>query len=216
MKFFIFGIILMAFVIVPQADALRNDSIETIGSWDKETINVILETGPYTSKHRIEDITKAVTSQEFFMIEDNLMHKDRVGIFSPYYLGWQGALDNSNATLKNLNFDVSKGTNAHILISLTPMPHPDGYAGVSNPLFVDGKFSKVYITIFEVNKMSRAQLYSVAIHEMGHAIGIGHTTATEDVMNAKRVNVPYPYISPCIMQALQVVDQGKTELRCEK
>jgi len=214
MKYFILGIILLTFVI-PQADALRNDSIETIGFWDKETINVILETGPYTSEDRIKEITKAVTSQEFFSIEDNLMHKDRVGVFSPYYLGWQGALDNSNATLKNLNFEVTRGS-ADIIISLTTQSHPDGFAGFTKPLFVDDKFSKVYITIFEVDKMSRAGLYSIVMHEMGHAIGIGHTTAPEDVMNAKRVNVPYPYVSPCIMQALQVMDEGKTELYCEK
>jgi hypothetical protein len=214
MKFFILGVILLTFVL-PQADALRNDSIETIGFWDKETIDVSLVKGIYTNDDRIEQVTKAVSSQEFYNIEDNLMHKDRPGIFSPYYLGWQGALDNSNSTLKNLNFEVSRG-GGDIIISLTTQSHPEGYAGETKPLFYDGKFAIVYITIYNVDKISKSQLYSIVMHEMGHAIGIGHTTAPEDVMYEKRVNVPYPYVSPCAMQALQVMDQGKTELRCNK
>lgn len=216
MKSLILGMVLLAFVVLPQADALRNDSIDTIGFWDKETVDVTLVKGIYTNDDRIEQITKAVTSQEFFLIEDNLMHKDKPGIFSSYYLGWQGAIDNSNATLKNLNFEVSYGGSGDIIISLSTHSSSDGFAGETWPLFVDGKISKVYITIYDVDKISKSQLYSIVMHEMGHAIGIGHTTATEDVMHDKKSNVPYPYVSPCVMQALDVMDQGKTELRCEK
>lgn len=215
MKLSIIGLVLLAIIIVPQADALRNDTIETEWFWDQDTIDVVLQSGPDTTEKRINEVTRAVTSQEFYNIEDNLMHKDRPGVFSPYYLGWQGALDNSNATLKNLNFEVSAGT-GDVVILLSKHSSPYGYAGEANPLFHNGKIVKVYITIYNVDEMSRSQLYSIVMHEMGHAIGIGHTSATEDVMNDKRANVPYPYVSPCIMQALDVIDQGKTELRCEK
>lgn len=214
MKFFILGVILLTFVLVPQADALRNDSIETIGFWDEETIDVTLMKNTYTNNDRIEQVTKAVTSQEFYNIEDNLMHKDRPGVFSPYYLGWQGALDNSNSTLKNLNFDVSRG-GGDIIISLTTQSHPDGFSGKTWPLFYDGKIVKANITIYDVDKLSNAMLYTIVLHEMGHALGIGHTTADEELMYPV-ITTPYPYVSPCTMQALQIIDQGKTELRCNK
>lgn len=214
MKLLILGLVLLFFVMVPQADALRNDSIETVWFWDKESIDVTLANSIHNTDERVEKVKKAVSSQEFFMIEDNLMHKDKVGIFSPYYLGWQGALDNSNATLKNLNFQQS-ARGGDVIISLTTQSSPQGYAGYTKPLFVGDNIAKIHITIYNVDQMSLAQLYSITMHEMGHAIGIGHTTADEDVMNPV-ANVPYPYVSPCIMQALQVIDQGKTELRCEK
>lgn len=215
MKIFLLGMVLLGFLAIPQADALRNDSIETIWFWDKETIDVTLAKSMLNTDQRVTQVTKAVTSQDYYKIEDNLMHKDRPGVYSPYYLGWQGALDNSNATLKNLNFQQS-ARGGDVIISLTTQTHPQGYAGYTQPLFVASNIAKVHITIYNVDEMSNSQLYSIVMHEVGHAIGIGHTTASEDVMNYERVNVPYPYVSPCVMQALQIIDQGKTELRCEK
>ncbi len=186
----------------PPAFALMNDEQPIEFAWQKETINVTLVNDVYTSNARIAEITEVVTSTEFFSIEDNLLHKDRPGVFSPYYLGWQGALDNTNSTDIKLNFEVSNQGGGDIIISLTPQSSPNGYSGSAWPLFVNGEISKVYITIYDVDKISLNGLYSVLMHEMGHALGLGHSTAPEEVMHEK-ITTAYPYVSPCTMQALE-------------
>jgi len=178
---------------------LMNDTIDTWWAWDKEIVNVTLVSA-YTID-QLEVITEAVTSTEFYSIEDNLMHKDRPGIYSPYYLGWQGALNNVNATTPQLNFQV--GTSGDIVIELTNVQHPKGYSGYTTQVSdKDGKVSRVQITIFEANKISNNSLYTIVLHEMGHALGIGHTTADEDLMHPQ-ITTAYPYVSPCTMQALE-------------
>jgi hypothetical protein len=193
--------------------ALYNDKIETLWAWDNDIVNVTLVTS-YTID-QLEEITKAVTSEEFYMIEDNLMHKDRPGIYSPYYLGWQGALNNANATTPQLNFQV--GTGGDIVLELTNLHHPKGFSGLTTQVLdKDGKVSKVQITIFDVDKISNAMLYTIVLHEMGHALGIGHTTADEELMYPV-ITTAYPYVSPCTMQALEFAyTEGKGQVTCLK
>ena len=54
-------------------------------------------------------------------------------------------------------------------------------------------------------------------HEMGHALGLAHTTATEDLMHAV-IQTPYPYISDCDMDAVKALYNGnkKSEVVCSK
>lgn len=207
------AIIFILTVGLTPAFALMNDKTETIGYWDKQTIDVALSTS-YKLDH-LAEVTEAVTSTEFYTIEDNLMHKMPPGYFSDYYLGWQGALDNANAT--NIKLDFAIASYGDIIISLTNQRSPDGHAGTTWFVYDGSIITKAYITIYNVDKISNAQLYSIVMHEMGHALGIGHTTADEDVMYEKRANVPYPYVSPCVMQALEFAyTEGKGQVTCLK
>lgn len=205
-------VFILLFGSVP-VQGLMNDKTETWWAWDKDIVNVTLVTA-YTTD-QLDEITEAVTSTEFYSIEDNLMHKDRPGIYSPYYLGWQGALNNANATVPQLNFQV--GTSGDIVIELTNVQHPKGFTGFTQPIFdKDGNISKVQITIFDVDKLSNAMLYTIVLHEMGHALGIGHTTADEELMYPV-ITTAYPYVSPCTMQALEFAyTDGKGQVTCLK
>ncbi len=203
-------------VLTPQAFALMNDEMLVEFAWGKDTIDVTLVNDVYTNKDRIGVVTEVVTSTEFYTVEDNLLHKDIPGVYSPYYRGWQGAIDNTNSTNLKLNFQVTNQGGGDIIISLTPQSSPDGYSGSAWPLYVNGEISKVYITIYDVDKISLNGLYSVLMHEMGHALGIGHSTAPEEVMHEK-ITTPYPYVSPCTMQALEFVySVGPGKVTCLK
>ncbi len=202
----------LLFLVTPQAFALMNDEQPIEFAWNKETINVVLVNDVYTNNDRIAEVTEVVTSTEFYTVEDNLLHKDIPGIYSPYYRGWQGALDNTNSTDIKLNFEVTNQGGGDIIISLTPQSSPDGYSGSAKPLFVNGEISKVYITVYDIDKISLNGLYSVLMHEMGHALGLGHSTAPEEVMYEK-ITTPYPYVTPCMMLALdQAYQENKPGL----
>ena len=66
----------------------------------------------------------------------------------------------------------------------------------------NGQVVKIYITIYEVDKRTPNSVYTIVMHEMGHALGLGHSTAPEEIMHNK-ITTAYPYVSPCTMQALE-------------
>ena len=75
---------------------------------------------------------------------------------------------------------------------------------------------KSTITIYNVEELSTSQITTIVRHEFGHAIGLAHTTATEELM-ASTITTDYPYISPCTIHAIEKLYDGnqKSEVVCE-
>ena len=75
---------------------------------------------------------------------------------------------------------------------------------------------KSTITIYNVEELSTSQITTIIRHEFGHAIGLAHTTATEELM-APTITTDYPYISPCTIHAIEKLYDGnqKSEVVCE-
>lgn len=211
---------ILFFILIPtQAHALMNDEQETLYYWDKEEITVTLVQTPHLIDPVWDRIEEAVTSTEFYTIEDNKLHKMPPGYYSPYYLGWQGALDNTPSTNLKLNFQVTRAHVGDIIISVTPQSSPHGRSGEALPQFVDGKLNKVYVNLYNIDEMTPNSIYGLTMHELGHALGLGHSTAPEEIMHEKigYNNLWYPYVTPCMMEALDVAYQGnKTSVVCSK
>ncbi|MFB5609973.1 MAG: histidine kinase dimerization/phospho-acceptor domain-containing protein, partial [Nitrosarchaeum sp.] len=159
---------------------LRGDTIDTWLSWrlvDGSTLNVNLVDGQkYPDKAEI--VRTVLLSEESIEIDDSLLHKGPKGITSTYYVGWAGALADAakNPTdfyiPHKFNLIESQKGEGDITIRLTTMNNGDGYSGYTKSIAddVQNQILKSEITIFEVDKLSKAQFETILRHELGHAL----------------------------------------------
>jgi hypothetical protein len=209
-------IVILAVSLIPQGDALMGDIQETWHIWDvseDQTIHVSLIDNRYATSERIAIINQTIMSNETLEIDDSLMHKGPKSQVSTYYLGWHGALNSITDTKfpvpKNLEFNLTDRATGDIIILLSNFSHPE-FSG-----FTQKHNETVIIEIFKVQQLSSSQLNTIVRHELGHAFGLSHSTAPEDLMAPETIT-NFPYISPCNIMALQSLYDGQSKVTCKK
>lgn len=206
---------------------LRGDTIDTWIAWnlvEEDLFHVHVKNSKHVTEERIEAIYETIMSEQSIELDDSLLHKGPTGSFSTYYLGWYGALNSINEETespipKNLHFDVSDRGEGHVIIELTNLTNLDGYSGFTKSITDESnhQLTKSTITIYDVENLSIQQLKTILRHELGHAFGLAHSTAPEDLM-APQITTNYPYISDCDLDAITLLyNGGKTsQVICEK
>jgi predicted Zn-dependent protease len=97
-----------------------------------------------------------------------------------------------------------------IVITLTNDINPDGLSGFTKSTADGNQILKSTITIYNANQLSDTQLAAITRHEFGHAMGLAHSTAVEDLMHAT-IQTDYPYISQCDIDAVTGLYDGKKQ-----
>jgi predicted Zn-dependent protease len=121
-----------------------------------------------------------------------------------YYLGWQNALETA-ATQETTRYipqkfqiiSSEKGE-GDITITFSPLQNGDGKLG-STKILVDNfrnEILKAHITVYQVDEISDQTIEAVIRHEIGHALGLPHAMASNDLMNAS-FSIDRAYISEC-------------------
>lgn len=205
---------------------LRGDTIDTWIAWkipDGTTMDVNIIGEDKISSDKITAIKNSILSDTVLEIDDSLLHKGPRGIVSEYYDGWKGALVKSSETPTSLhiptkfNIIQSHTGEGDIIIKLTNERNPDGYTGYTKSVVDDNQILKSTITIYNVDNLTVDELSTIIRHEFGHALGLAHSTAPEDLM-APTIISAYPYISQCNIDAIISLYDGNPSGRviCEK
>ena len=203
---------------------LRGDTVDTWKSWRLigTTLNVNVLNAKGLSENRIDVIKNAITSEESLEIDDSLTHKGPKGFSSTFFKGWAGALKNiaSKDTLYNIptefNVITSNGGEGDVIITLSNLRDGDGYTGYTKSVVDGNEILKSFITIYDVTNLTDEQLGTIVRHEFGHALGLGHSTAPEDLM-APNIDMTVPYISECNTSAIRDLYNGiQGSTVCEK
>ena len=207
---------------------LRGDTIDTYLSWrivEGDTIIINILNADKFDPEVIETITKTILSEKVLEIDDSLLHKGPKGTTSLMYIGWQAAMNEAAKTETKLHipakFELIKSNNGEgdIIIELTNQRNADGFAGWTTSIADESQnqILKSRITIFDVDTLSQAELETITRHEMGHALGLAHSTDPEDLMYPT-VETNFPYISECDLDAITLLYDGgeSSQVVCEK
>jgi len=198
---------------------LRGDTTETWVSWDITpnrilTFTIVGESRVSTEKINI--IKDAILSEKSLHIDNSVFHKGLKGTSSIYYLGWKGAMEQASKNPTKLvvpdRFQYVSSSNgaADITINLTNMKNGDGYSGYIQSVVDNNQILKSTITIYDIEKLSADQIATIVRYEFGHAMGLAHSTATEDLM-FPTIDTIYPYISSCDVDAIVSLYDGNNQ-----
>jgi len=206
---------------------LRGDTIDTWLAWrlvEADVLRVNLLNGQKYEKEKIDAIKKALLSEESIEIDNSLLHKGLQGTTSTHYIGWLGALKkaaekNTQLTIPTkIEFIESERGEGDITIELVDAIHPDGFSGWTNSIADESQnqILKSRITIYDSDNLGPQQMEAIVRHELGHAFGLAHTTAPEDLMYTN-IQTQFPYISECDIGGIQGLYDGskKSQLVCE-
>jgi len=204
---------------------LRGDVIDTWIAWripEGEALRITLS-GRALTDERIELIKDVMLDIEPMEIDNSLLHKGPKGTISVHYAGWAGAMLAAAETPTQFSipveFDVTdKGGIGDINIKLENAINPDGFSGWTSSIVdeINNQILKSDITIYQTDDYSDNQLAAVVRHEVGHALGLAHSTAPEDLM-APTMTTEFPYISPCDIAAMTSLydNGGHSTVTCE-
>jgi len=206
---------------------LRGDTIDTWIAWkivEGDAFHVHVKNSKYATDERLEVISETIMSEQSIELDDSLLHTGQPGSISTFYLGWSGALNSISEETespipKNLHFHVTDKGEGDVIIGLTSLSNSDGYAGFTKAIIDEQNHQilKSTITIYDIENLSSSQLSTIARHELGHAFGLAHSTATEDLMYPT-IETNYPYISDCDLDAITLLYDGgqSSQVICEK
>jgi len=204
---------------------LRGDTAETWVSWNltpNKSLTFTILGESLVSPEKISEIKDVVLSEKSLQIDNSLLHKGLKGTSSTYYVGWAGAMKQASqnptkmVVPQNFEYVSSEKGAADITIKLVSQRSGDGYSGYTQSTVDKNQILKSTISIYNVEELSTSQITTIVRHEFGHAIGLAHTTATEELM-APTITTDYPYISPCTVHAIEKLYDGnqKSEVVCE-
>ncbi|MEE8181103.1 MAG: matrixin family metalloprotease, partial [Nitrosopumilaceae archaeon] len=95
-----------------------------------------------------------------------------------------------------------------ITIHLMDKTSNEGYDGYTNLSYdQNGKIKKAFIRIYNVDELNNVQLKLIIRHELGHALGLGHTNSKNDLMQSI-IDMNYNAISLLDLKALAHIYEG--------
>jgi hypothetical protein len=157
-------------------------TINAIGHWDAggphQSLAVKVAPSDVTDFEEIKSLVKNLLTGNKKFTNDSRIDQHE-------FEKWNDLLSNTvNGTKVPKLYFKTSGSSYDILIKLTDKSHPNGKTTAETKLYLEGKTIKSSeIIIYEVNRVySDGEFIAVLQHELGHAIGVGHSNYFGSIM----------------------------------
>lgn len=178
-----------------------------------ETLSINIINSASISEKSIDTIKNSIMSTKTLEIDDSFLNNNQKNTVSTYYVGWKGALQNIGDSKIPIpkNFKITNSPNVYgdIIVILSNIKDRSGNSGYTKTVLEGDEIIKAFITIYEVNSLSKNELGTIMRHEFGHALGLGHATDSQDLM-APTIDMTYPFISECNISAMSDLYNDKS------
>lgn len=195
---------------------LKGDTISLNKYWKiskDSTLNINIINSASISERSIDVIKDTVMSTKTLEIDNSFLNNKPENSVSTYYIGWKGALDTAENTKIPIprNFKITNSPNVYgdIIVILSNIKDRSGNTGYTKTVLEGEEIVKAFITIYEVDSLTKNELGTIMRHEFGHALGLGHATNSQDLM-APTIDMTYPFISQCNVIAISDLYNGKS------
>jgi predicted Zn-dependent protease len=171
----VIGLILLSIgmaTIIPIQMIFANESEwNSLLSWGNiKEITVYIESDFEPNAQKIEIIKSVIQSKL----------KDKENFF-----GWNEAITHisyKTETQIPIFTIINKTHKSDVIIHLTEMESSDPFLGLTKYQLSNQTIESVSITLYDFDELDDSQVEFLARHELGHAIGLGHTTNPFDLM----------------------------------
>ena len=202
-------------------EPLRANIIDTTIPWhlaSDQTMKVNIINSESVSSHKINIIRDAILSKQIVNINSDSQGGSPDTV---YYAGWEAALvhasEKSTKFFIPTKFSVTESSDdiGNITIILSHLKNEEGYLGFTKLKIDNDQIVKATMTIYDIDNLSDADLSTITKHEFGHALGLGHSASSNDLMH-DTIDTKFSYISKCDMKAVSELYDGKesTEIVC--
>lgn len=147
-----------------------------------------------------------VSENQVDIVEDAINSKIVKNPGRTLFLGWNEGIKEISKSfgvkVPTLEIQYKLERTNTITIHLSDKTNPQGYNGYTN-LFYDanGNIQKALVTIYNTDELNKTELESIIRHELGHALGLGHTNVENDLMQTN-IDMNFNAISLLDLQAL--------------
>ncbi|MBS3925827.1 MAG: matrixin family metalloprotease [Nitrosarchaeum sp.] len=192
------SVIIITVIIIPiESWAEYNHKWDELAAWKEVKNNEI----------QVLIIRDAKVSQKHVdIVEDTINSKEVDNSGKKLFQGWNEGIkqisESHGVTIPTLHVQSKLDSQDTIIIYLMDKIDTSGYDGYTN-LYYDenGNIEKAFVKIFNVDELNENQLKTIVRHEIGHALGLGHTNEKNDLMQSI-IDMRHTAISLLDLQAL--------------
>ncbi len=191
------AVIITAIIIPIESWAEYNHKWDELASWKEIKNNEI----------PILIIRDAKVSQKHVdIVEDVINSKEVINSEKKLFQGWNEGIkqisESHGVTIPILQVQSKLDSQDAIIIYLMEKIDINGYDGYTNLHYdKNGNIEKAFVKIFNVDELNENQLKAIVRHELGHALGLGHTNEKNDLMQSI-IDMKHTAISLLDLQAL--------------
>ncbi|KEQ56238.1 peptidase M10A protein [Marine Group I thaumarchaeote SCGC AAA799-E16] len=184
--------ILSVLILFPMSAAYGSEWNYLMPWNDVDAINVVIE-----SDFDVDSSTIGIIQS---VIDSPVMEDD-------HFFGWNSAItfisEQTQTEIPQLDI-VDDKTESQIMIFLTQNTGPQNTDGFTKYKITDDKIERVFVILYDVDSIEEKEIEMITRHELGHAVGLGHTTNPFDMMYPV-INQQYSMISMFDLEALSQI-----------